>query len=231
MIKSSKMNFSIFTLVSFVILSVYAPLCVGEVLIEDDFEKNNIDSNKWIPTDGWTLDSGTLNVNGGGVGITKVTDLTDFEFNVDFNMVDPLWSANWVVHAKDQNNCTLVQIVADARNQFWWFTRVDGAYNVPDHGKLNNESGVHPELGKWYTIRIVAKDGTYEIHLGERGKDLNLCCIWKDNTHNKGAIGFRAWTGEHTVYDNVLVTTVGHATAVDPTDALPVTWGKLKADR
>ncbi len=231
MMKSRKLRFSVFTLFSFILISVYAPLCIGKVLIEDDFEKNNIDNNKWIPTDGWSLDGGKLDVNGGGVGISKVTDLTEFEFNVDFNMVNPLWSANWVVHAEDQDNCTLVQIVADARNQFWWFTRVNGAYDVPDHGKLDNKSGVHPELGKWYTIKIVVKDGSYDIFLGERGDDLELCCTWKDKTHSKGAVGFRAWTGEHTLYDNVLVTTVGHVSPVNPEDALPVTWGKLKMQR
>ena len=229
--KSGKMRFSVFTLFWFILISVSIPLCVGEVLLEDDFEKNAIDNNKWIPTDGWTQEGGTLDVNGGTVGISKVNDLTHFEFNVDFNMVNPLWSANWVVHAKDQENCTLVQIVADARNQFWWFTRVNGEYTVPEHGKLDNESGLHPKLGKWYSIKIVVEDGSYAIYLGERGKDLKLCCTWKDKTHSKGAIGFRAWTGEHTIYDNVLVTTIGHSASVDPTDALPVTWGKLKSVR
>ena len=228
---SREMRFSIFTLFSFILISVYTPICIGKVLLEDNFEKNNIDNNKWIPTDGWSQDGGTLEVNGGGVGISKLTDLTDFEFNVDFNMVNPLWASNWVVHAEDQENCTLVQIVADARNQFWWFTRVDGTYNVPDHGKLANKSGVHPKIGKWYTIKFVVEDGTYEIYLGERGKDLNLCCTWKDKTHSKGSIGFRAWDGEHSLYDNLLVTTVGHKLAVNPEDALPVTWGKLKTDR
>ncbi len=229
--KSREMRCSVYSLLIIILISIYTPNCVAEVLLEDDFEKNAIDNNKWIPTDGWSLDGGTLDVNGGGVGLSKVTDLTDFEFNVDFKMVDPLWSANWVVHAEDQNNCTLVQIVADNRNQFWWFTRVNGEYNVPDHGKLANKSGLHPKLGEWYTIKIVVEDGSYEIYLAERGKDLKLCCTWKDNTHDKGSVGFRAWTGEHTVYDNVLVTSVGYVASVDPTDALPVTWGKLKAVR
>ena len=226
--KSREMRFTVFTLFSFILISIYTPICIGKVLFEDDFNKNAIDKGKWDPTDGWSLDGGALDVNGGEVGISVKKDFTDFEFYVDFNMVDPLWASNWVVRAEDPNNCTLVQIVADNRNQFWWFTRINGEYNVPDHGKLDNKSGVHPILGKWYTIKIVAEDGTYDLYLGERGKDLNLCCTWKDNTHNKGGIGFRAWTGEHSLYDNVLVTTIGHKLAVNPEDALPVTWGKLK---
>lgn len=38
----------------------------------------------------------------------------------------------------------------------------------------------------------------------------------------------RASAGEHSLYDNLLVTTVGHSFAVNPADALSVTWGKLK---
>ena len=49
------MRFSIFTFFLFILISVYAPLCVGEVLFEDDFEKNEIDKNKWAPTGGWKL--------------------------------------------------------------------------------------------------------------------------------------------------------------------------------
>ena len=156
-------------------------------------------------------------------------DFTDFEIYVDFHMINPLWASNWVVRAEDPNNCTLVQIVADNRNQFWWFTRVGGNYIVNDDDKLGNESGLHPELGEWYTIKIVAEGERYDLYLGEQGKELELSCTWKDNTHNKGGIGFRASGGEHSLYDNVLVTTVGHSFAVNPDDALPVTWGKLKA--
>lgn len=135
-------------------------------------------------------------------------------------MINPLWAANWVVRGKDPNNCRLVQIVADNRNQFWWFTRVGGNYIVKEEDKLDNESGVHAELGKWYTIKIVAE--------GERGEELELACTWEDDTNDKGSIGFRAGGGEHSLYDNLLVTAVGHSFAVNPEDALPVTWGNLK---
>ncbi len=227
--KSSEMRFSVFTLFSFLLISVYAPFCVGKVLFEDDFNEKAIDQGKWTPTGTWSADGEALTVNGGEVGITVKKDFTDFDFIVDFNMVNPVWAANWVVRAEDPNNCTLVQIVADDRNQFWWFTRVDGNYIVKDEDKLDNESGVHAELGKWYTIKIVAEGDRYELFLGERGKELKLSCTWMDKTHEKGGIGFRAGGGEHTIYDNVLVTTVGYSAAIDPADALPVTWGKLKA--
>ncbi len=226
--RAKAMGFSIFTFFSFILISVYAPLCVGEVLFEDDFDKKEIDKSKWAPTGGWSLDGGKLDVHGGEVGMSVKDDFTDFEFYVDFYMVSPLWASNWVVRAADINNCTLVQIVADDRNQFWWFTRVGGNYIVKDEDKLDNESGLHPELEEWYTIKIVAEGGRYDLYLGEQGKELDLSCTWDDDTHDQGGIGFRAWNDEHSLYDNLLVTTVGHSFAVNPADALPVTWGKLK---
>ena len=226
--KLRELRFSLFTLFLLILISADAPLCVGEVLFEDDFNKKPIDKGKWAPTGTWSADGETLTVNGGEVGITVKNDFTDFEFYVDFHMINPLWAANWVMRAEDPNNCTLVQIVADGRDQFWWFTRVGGNYIVKDEDKLDNESGVHAELGKWYTIKIVAEGERYDLYLAERGNELKLSCTWKDDTNNKGGIGFRAGGGEHSLYDNVLVTTVGHSFAVNPEDALPVTWGKLK---
>ncbi len=226
--RSAAVRLSTFTLFLFILTSVYAPLCVSEVLFEDDFDKAEIDKSKWTPSAGWDLDGGELEVHGGEVGISVRDDFTDFEFYVDFHMVSPLWASNWVVRAKDVNNCTLVQIVADNRNQFWWFTRVGGGYIVNDDGKLDNESGIHPELGKWYTIKIVVEGERYDLYLGEQGEELGLSCTWEDDTNDKGGIGFRAWNDEHSLYDNVLVTTVGHSFAVNPENALTVTWGELK---
>ena len=231
MMKSREMRFCVSTFFLFILTSVYAPLCVGEVLFEDDFNKKDIDKGKWIPAGTWSLDDEALDVNGGEVGITVRNDFTDFEFYSDFNMINPLFAANFVVRAEDPNNCTLVQFVSDNRNQLWWFTRVGGNYIVKDDDKLANESDVQPELGEWYTLKIVAEGGRYDLYLGEQGKELGLACTWEDKTHNKGGIGFRAGGGEHALYDNVLVTTVGHSFPVNPADALPVTWGKLKTMR
>ena len=87
------MRFSVFTFFSLILISAYTPLCVGEVLFEDDFEKNVIDKGKWVPTGTWSADGETLTVNGGEVGITLKDDFTDFEFYVDFHMINPLWAA------------------------------------------------------------------------------------------------------------------------------------------
>ena len=228
MMKSREMRFSIFTFFSFVLISVYATLCVGDVLFEEDFEGGDIDRDKWIPAPTWSVDDGALDANDGEVGITVRNDFTDFEFYSDFNMVDPLYAPNFVLRAQDPNNCTLVQFVSDDRNELWWFTRINGGYIVNDEDKLANESSVHPELGKWYTTKMVAEGKRYELYLGERGDELKLACTWEDDTHSEGGIGFREGGGEHCLYDNVLVTTVGHNFAVNPHNSLPTVWGGIK---
>jgi len=169
-----------------------------------------------------------LDANGGEIGITVKNDFTNFEFYADFNMVNPLFAPNFVLRAEDKDNCTLVQIVADHRNQLWWFTKVGGKYIVDAKNFKANESGVKPELGKWYSIKLVAEGNRYELHLAEQGKELKLACKWEDKTHKRGSIGFREGGGEHCLYDNILVTTVGHNFAVNPHNNLPTVWSRIK---
>jgi len=230
--KSREMRFSIFTFFSFILVLAYTSTCVGEVLFEDDFEGGTVDKKKWNPAETWVVDKGALGANGGEIGITVKNDFTDFEFHTDFNMVAALFAPNFVLRAKDKDNCTLVQLLFDARNQFWWFTKVGGKYIVDAKNFQANESGVKPELGKWYSIKLVAEGNRYELHLAEQGKELKLACKWEDKTHNKGGIGFREGAGEHCKYDNVVVTTIGHsfdnATPVNKNDKLPTMWGNIK---
>ena len=226
--KSREMRFSIFTFFSFILILVYAGTCVGEVLFEENFEGGKIDQKRWDPSAGWVVKKGALDANGGEIGITVKNDFTNFEFYADFNMVNPLFAPNFVLRAEDKDNCTLVQIVADARNQLWWFKRVGGNFEVDAKNFKANESGVKPELGKWYSIKLVAEGNRYELHLAEQGKELKLACKWEDKTHKRGSIGFREGGGEHCKYDNILVTTVGHNFAVNPHNSLPTVWGRIK---
>ena len=226
--KSREMRFSIFTFFSFILIA-YASICVGEVLFEDDFEGGTIDQKKWNPAPTWVVDKGVLGANGGEIGITVKNDFTDFEFYADFNMLSAnKFAPNFVLRAKDKDNCTLVQIVADARNQLWWFMRVGGNFKVDAKNFLANESGVQPELERWYSIKLVAEGNRYELHLGKQGEELKLACKWTDKTHKRGGIGFREGNGEHCLYDNILVTTVGHSFAVNPHNSLPTVWGRIK---
>ena len=201
--KSREMRFSIFTFFS-LILMAYASICVGEVLFEENFEGGKIDQKKWNPAATWIVKRGGLDANGGEIGITVKNDFTDFEFYADFNMLSAnKFAPNFVLRAKDKDNCTLVQIVADARNQLWWFMRVGGDFKVDAKNFLANESGVQPELDRWHSIKIVAEGNRYELHLGKQDEELKLACKWTDKTHKRGGIGFREDNGEHCLYDNV----------------------------
>ena len=209
--KSREMRFSIITFFS-LILMAYASICVGEVLFEENFEGGKLDQKKWNPAATWIVKKGVLDANGGEIGITVKNDFTDFEFYADFNMLSAnKFAPNFVLRAKDKDNCTLVQIVADDRNQLWWFMRVGGNFKVDAKNFLANESGVQPELERWYSIKLVAEGNRYELHLGTQGEELKLACKWTDKTHKRGGIGFREGNGEHCLYDNILVATVGHS--------------------
>ena len=226
--KSREMRFSIFTFFSFILIA-YTSICVGEVLFEENFEGGKIDQKKWNPAPTWVVKTGVLDANGGEIGITVKNDFTDFEFYADFNMLSAnKFAPNFVLRAKDKDNCTLVQIVADARNQLWWFMRVGGNFKVDAKNFLANESGVQPELERWYSIKLVAEGNRYELHLGKQGEELKLACKWTDKTHKRGGIGFREGNGEHCLYDNILVATVGHSFAVNPHNSLPTVWGRIK---
>ena len=111
------MRFSIFTFFSLILIA-YASICVGEVLFEENFEGGKIDQKKWNPAATWVVDKGVLGANGGEIEITVKNDFTDFEFYADFNMLSAnKFAPNFVLRVPDKDNCALVQLVADARNQ------------------------------------------------------------------------------------------------------------------
>lgn len=211
-----------------VLMLVNTAVCFGkgEVLFEDDFEAAEIDEDLWIPAPTWVITDGVLDANGGEVaGLTVKDDFTDFDYSFDFNMVSVLYAAEPVLRAKGQDALYLFQIVADGRHQFWPTTRVDGQWQV---AKIADESGVNPVLNKWYSLRIIADGGRFDCYYNERGEELKFAFTWEDDNYGEGAIGFRELGGEHCLYDNVLVTTIGYSAAVNLKDNLSTTWGKLK---
>jgi len=224
--KSKGNTLSIFTFLFFIFILAHASVCVGGILFEEDFE-GKIDKNKWDLPPAWKIDNGVLDANGGEVGITVKNDFTDFELYCDFNMVAPLWSAEFVLRAQDKDNCYMFQIVADNRHQFWNHLRVGGQWQMPDANKVADESGVEPKLGEWYSVKIVVEGSRFDYHHGQRGKEPKLAFTWEDDTYKEGAIGFREGGGEHCLYDNLVVTTIGGA-AIAPYKSLPTIWGKIK---
>jgi len=216
-------------IVSAVLILAIVPVSFGkgEILFEDDFSAKDVNKDLWVPAPSWKIVDGVLDIDGGDTpGITVKNDFTDFEFSLDFNMVSPLWAAEPVIRAEDQNNFYLFQIVADARHQFWPSANIGGQWQI---AKIPDNSGVNPVLGEWYSMKLVAEGGNFNCYYNQRGKELKLAFTWEDGNFKSGAIGFRELAGEHCMYDNVLVTTIGYTgSAVNPEDSLPITWGKLK---
>ena len=225
MIKSTGKAFAFQMFLLSVLMLAAASVCFGEILFEDDFEAGEIDTDVWIPAPTWQIVDGVLDANGGEVaGITVQDDFTDFEFSCDFKMVSQLYSAEPVLRATGQDSFYLFQIVADNRHQFWPTIRAAGQWqiaNIPD------ESGVNPQLNEWYSMKIIAEGGSFDCYYNQRGEELQFSFHWEDATLESGAIGFRELGGEHCMYDNVLVCSIGGC-AVNPEDSLPTTWGKLK---
>ncbi len=93
------------------------------------------------------------------------------------------------------------------------------------------ESGLAPKSEVWYRIKFIVEGKKFTCLMAERGAELNekehLVGIWENNAFvdKKGAIGF---AGEHSQYDNALVTTIGYVEPVSPEGHLS-TWGKIKS--
>ena len=167
---------------------------VGEVLIEDDFE-GKIDKGMQDVPAVWTIDKGALSANGGGIRITKRTDFIDFEIYYDFNMQINLWDAEPVVRASDKGNLYMFQIVADPRHQFWNHIQTNNKWNIPDEFKIPDKSKVNPQMGKWYSAKLVVEGNTFELYYGPgknlKGKGLKKAFTWTDkqNLENDKALG------------------------------------------
>jgi len=230
MIKSRRKAIAFQMFLLSVLILVAATVCFGKILFFEDFEVGEIDTDIWIPANSWKIVDGVLDANGGGEmpGITVKDDFTDFEFSCDFKMVSKLYSAEPVLRAtgnQPQDSFYLFQIVADNRHQFWPTTRNGGGWQID---KIADESGVNPQLNEWYSMKIIAKGGGFDCYYNQRGEEeLKFAFHWENDIIESGAIGFRELGGEHCMYDNVLVTTIGH-TAISPRDSLPTTWGAIK---
>ena len=234
MMDSKGRKSSIFTLLSFALISICAAVCFGEVLFEDDFEKNAIDEDKWVLEVGWKIVQGqgikgnALNVNKGAPGLAVKNDFTDFEFSCDFHPVGPaLYAPAFCLRAQDPENLYMPEVVADERDAIWWHIRDKGKWIIPEEAQLPNESGVKCKNGEWYSIKIVAQGKHFELHLAESGKELKLSSTWEDGTFSKGAIGFYGGSQE-CLYDNVLVTTIGGEAVKDLHKNLPTVWGGIR---
>ena len=205
------------------------PVCfgAGKILFEEDFEAGKIDKAVWVPTPTWQVVDGVLDANGGESGYTVKNDFADFEFSADFIIVAGY--NGFVMRAQDQGNLYYHGVgVGDA--MIWWHSKVGGVW-APDPQPIENAP--IPKLNVWYRMKFIVEGSKFTCLMAERDEELDevkhLVGVWENAEYKKGAIGFRESGGEHSQYDNVLVTTIGYALPVSPEGHLSTTWGKIKS--
>ena len=227
MIKSRREAFIFLPFLAFLLMLATVSVCfgAGKILFEEDFEAG-IDENVWIPAASWQIIDGVLDANGGEDGYTVQNDFTDFEFSADFKIVAGY--NGFVMRAQDHSNFYMHQVgVGDGT--IWWAWKFGGEW-----GWIQEpiEPDFVPEQDAWYRMKFIVQGNQFTCLMGELGEELNeadhLVGTWKDDEFKEGAIGFRESGGEHTQYDNVLVTTIGYTEAVSPEGHLSTTWGDVK---
>ena len=198
----------------------------GKILFEEDFEAGEIDENVWIPANTWQVVDGVLDANGGESGYTVQNDFADFEFSADFLIVAGY--NGFVMRVQDQGNLFMHQVGAGDAN-IWWHSKADGVW-APEPREIENAP--IPELDVWYRMKFIVEGNKMTCLMAERGEEFDeakhLVGTWENDLYKSGAIGFRESGGEHSQYDNVLVTTIGYTEAVSPEGHLSTTWGSIK---
>lgn len=221
----------VLALLLFALMLTTTSVCfgAGEILFQEDFEAEELDENKWIPDEGsWSIIDGVLDVTKGAggwpVGYTVRNDFTDIEFSADFK-ISGGGCSSFVLRAQSDTDYNMVQFCQPNDNTVWWHTFADGAYVVD---QIPIESGLIPEPEVWYSVKIVVEGEDFTLYVAERGDELELANSWQNGSYGEGAVGFWTCCDEHTVYDNVLVTTVGYVQSVSPEGNLTTTWGSMK---
>jgi len=77
---------SMFTLFLSVLMLVFASVCFGQIIFQEDWESGVIDENIWIPGPEWKIVDGMLEAGGGegeDAGFSVQNDFTDFELSID----------------------------------------------------------------------------------------------------------------------------------------------------
>ena len=211
-----------------VLMLATAPVCfgAGKILFEEDFEEG-IDEDIWIPAATWQIIDGTLDIDGGGEGFTVQNDFTDYEFSADFVIVAG-YNA-FIMRLQDGGNL-YGHMVGAGDSLMWWHSKEGGTW-APEPREIENAPV--PELDVWYRMKFIVEGNKMTCLMAERDKELDpvnhLVGVWEHDAFASGAIGFRESGGEHSQYDNVLVTTIGYTEAVSPEGHLSTTWGKIRS--
>ena len=234
----------------FLIFLLYISTVSAEILFHDDFERSEIDLDRWAPQVSWgikdhdtrhdVLGRKVLDVWGGGAGLS-LTDLPEeFDYYADFNAKNG-GSLGFVFHAKDDDNFYMHEIA------------ILGSKHAPQHIGRRKEGGVWDfEVSRfadkkkrkqniWYRVKFeVRRNAKFKAYLGKIGaKWNNLVFVgeWTDGEEKfkMGKIGFytrggnRGAAAHYAQYDNVFITTPEfNIFSIEPKDKLAGTWGQLK---
>ena len=230
MFKSRILVFLAFLLSALMLITTSVCFGAGKILLQEDFEAAELDEDKWIPHETWSIEDGVLvlSKDAGGwlVGYTVKDDFTDFEFSADFKISGGECSSFVMRLQSDQiTDYNMAQFCQPGDSTVWWHTFAAGAYVVD---QVPIESGLVPESEEWYSVKFVVEDDNFTLYVAERGDELELANSWQNDSYSEGAIGFWTCCGENSQYDNVLVTTIGYVESVSPEGNLSTTWGNIK---
>lgn len=238
-IKTSRMWLLFWTVV---LMVASAAVCFGDILLQDDFEEGKLDKKTWVGAGTWKIekDDGNhvLDIQGGGEGLSVKNDFTDFIIEYDLKLLGGTGYNGVVLRAQDVNNLYMIQVAGPGSatpSNIRWHTKIGGAYAV---FAKPIESGLKIDTEVWYRVRfevegknfkcyVVEKEKAPEPELASWPKDL-LASTWENGQFKQGTVGFRMSGAEHSQFDNVIVTTIGHAKAVSSKDNLIITWGLIK---
>ena len=236
-------------------LIVTLTLCVrigyADILFQDDFERLEIDLNRWVPRVSWGIkDNDTrhdvlgrkvLDVWGGGEGLTLTDFPEEFDYYADFKAKNG-GSLGFVFHAKDNKNFYMYEIsTAGSKHSpqhIRWHRRSEDNWSVeitPFADERKRKQNI------WYRVKFeVRRNYKFKAYLGKVGAKWSRLVFvgeWTDSEKKseKGKIGFYARGGNrgaaahYAQYDNVFVTTPEfNIFSIEPEDKLAVTWGNLK---
>ena len=236
-------------------LIVTLTLCVrigyAEILFQDDFERLEIDLNRWAPQVSWGIkDNDTrhdvlgrkvLDVWGGGEGLTLTDFPEEFDYYADFKAMNG-GSMGFVFHGQDAANLYMHEISTsggDHTPQHIRWHRREGEIWTVEVTRFADERKRKQNV--WYRVKFeVRKDAKFKAYLGKVGakwSDLVFVGEWVDSKEvfKMGKIGFhtrggnRGAAAHYAQYDNVFVTTPEfNIFSIEPKDKLTGTWGKLK---
>jgi hypothetical protein len=179
------------------------------VLFEEPFADHAKLIRDWIPGPGMSVRQGKLEFSPAHtesycIGLTRRQDFRDFALTVDVRIVSA--AVGVVLRAVARTQYYMVQF--DLKNDpsvVWFHTFTpfaQGGYRL----ELVPSAQV-PQAGAWHRMRVVARDHTFQVFLGEVDGPLQYCASWHDphQTYHEGAVGLWEHGGEAGEYRNLRV--------------------------